>query len=151
VSYGYGKHTWDFPMQNFEHTLLLMYIAGTFAITGAIWSKTSFAVTLLRLTKGWLYWLVWFLLVTTNVFLGLSALFNWVQCTPVEKTWKVSAAGTCWSMSALVKYHIFSGGSSIVTRGSMVARSLTRIGQSTLPSWTSHWLCFRGSSSGRCR
>ena len=116
VSYGYGKHTWDFPMQNFEKTLLVMYVTGTFAIVGIIWSKTSFALTLLRLTKGRMHVLVWFLLVTTNVFLGLSAIFNWVQCTPIEKVWRVSVPGTCWPMTSLVNYHIFSAGMALDIR-----------------------------------
>lgn len=119
VSYGYGKHTWDFPMENMEKTVFLMYLAGTFSIVAIIWSKTSFAITLLRLTDGWMRGLVWFLLVTTNIVLGVSAVLNWAQCTPLEKVWKMSAAGTCWPISTLVNYHIFSGGMRLVIRAAV--------------------------------
>ena len=113
MSYGYGKHTWDFPMQNLEHTILLMYVAGTFSIVGIIWSKTSVAITLIRLTEERMRVFVWFLLVTTNIFLGLSAVFNWAQCKPIEKVWRFSVPGTCWPISTLVNYHIFSGGTTL--------------------------------------
>ena len=109
VGQGFGKHTWDFPMQNIEKTGLFLSVAGIFALTAIIWSKTSFAVTLLRLTTGRTRAFVWFLLITTNVFLGLSALFNMVQCRPIEKAWRPMVDGTCWDMRTLINYHIFSG------------------------------------------
>ena len=47
-------------MANFSNTILLAEVTGTFAITAAIWSKSAFAVTLLRLSEGWMKALIWF-------------------------------------------------------------------------------------------
>jgi len=40
--------------------------------------------------------------------MGCSALFNWIHCTPVQKTWDFFVPGTCWDYSIVVNYNIFS-------------------------------------------
>lgn len=92
----------------FPDLLKVINVAGTFSLTAAIWSKTSFALTLLRLTQGWLKMVVWFIIISMNIAMGLSALFIWVQCTPIEKSWNFFAEGTCWPPEVLVHYNIFS-------------------------------------------
>ena len=54
--------------------------------------------------------LIWFLLISTSIFLGLSAVFNFAQCIPLQKLWHPEIDGTCWRTKTLVNYHIFSGG-----------------------------------------
>ena len=110
VSLGYGGHIWDFPVENFPKLLLYINIAGTFSPTAVIWSKTSFAVTLLRVTEGKMKAFVWFLIVSGNIIMGLTPVFLWVQCKPVEKSWNPFVPGTCWAPEVLVKFNIFSGG-----------------------------------------
>ncbi len=105
---GYGLHIWDFDMQNMAPLLVLVNVAGTFSVTAAIWSKTSFAITLLRITEGRIKWLIWFMIVTMNIAMGLSALFPWVSCTPVQKAWDLFVDGVCWDPKVLVHYNIFS-------------------------------------------
>lgn len=83
-------------------------IAGTLSLTAATWSKTSFALTLLRLTNGWTKGLIWFIIITTNIAMGLSALFIWVQCMPIRKSWDPFVDGRCWSPTVIVHYNIFS-------------------------------------------
>ena len=63
---GYGAHTWDIPpnLDDIAQVLLLLNVAGTFSVTAAIWSKTSFAFTLLRLTNGWMKAVVWFIIIS---------------------------------------------------------------------------------------
>ncbi|KAB5578193.1 hypothetical protein GE09DRAFT_953002 [Coniochaeta sp. 2T2.1] len=111
VKLGYGCHVWDLPPELFlliPDLLKVINLAGTFSLTAAIWSKTSFAITLLRLTQGWLKLLVWFIIVSMNIAMGLSALFIWVQCTPIERSWNPFIAGTCWAPHVIVDYNIFS-------------------------------------------
>ncbi|KAK3693299.1 hypothetical protein B0T22DRAFT_369447 [Podospora appendiculata] len=84
---GYGLHIWDFDLSNMPKLVMYLNVAGTFSLTAAAWSKTSFAITLLRLTHGWHKWVVWFIIVSVNVTMGLSALFPWVTCTPLRKSW----------------------------------------------------------------
>ena len=90
--------------------LLVSNLAGSFSILGATWSKTSFAITVLRLSEGWTRRFVWFVIVSLNVFLGLSVAFTWAQCTPIEKTWKPSLEGSCWPKYAVIGYNIFTAG-----------------------------------------
>lgn len=88
--------------------ILLINAGGSATLTAATWSKTSFALTLLRLTEGKVKWVLWFIIITMNIFMGLSALFNWIQCTPVNKAWDVFVDGTCWDPKIVPRYNIFS-------------------------------------------
>lgn len=113
VALGYGYHVWDYPIElapKIFDLLKVINLCGTFSLTAAIWSKTSFALTLLRLTEGWMKWTVWYIILSMNIAMGLSALFIWVQCNPIEKSWNVTMPGTCWDPKVLVHYNYFSAG-----------------------------------------
>ena len=97
------------PFQNLPTLGLIFNFNATFSICSAVWSKTSFAITLLRLTKEKWRQFVWFTIISMNITMGLSALFVWIHCLPLEKTWNPTVNGTCWSKSGKVNYDIFSG------------------------------------------
>ncbi len=61
----YGDY--PFSIEGVNQLLLLINIAGSFSLTAAIWSKTSFALTLLRLTHGWTKALVWYIIISMNI------------------------------------------------------------------------------------
>jgi len=42
----------DVTSDTFSNIWPLTYVAGIFLVTGAVWSKTSFGVTLLLITDG---------------------------------------------------------------------------------------------------
>ncbi|KAK4233264.1 hypothetical protein C8A03DRAFT_39037 [Achaetomium macrosporum] len=106
---GYGLHFWDFPLNNIQAIMLPTNVAGTFSVTAAVWSKTSFGLTLLKITDGWIKKLTWFCIISMNIAMGLSALFPWVYCSPIQKAWDLSVqGGSCWAMSTIVSYDIFS-------------------------------------------
>ena len=109
VKMNYGKPLQFFNPQDLPRFILAMAVRATFAITSIAWSKTGFAITLLRLTDGWTKKFVWFLLVTINIFLGLSALFQWVKCTPIQASWDITVQGTCWTEKTQLGYNLFSG------------------------------------------
>jgi hypothetical protein len=116
VSLGYGLHIWDMkpdPAIGVE-MLKVINASGTLSLIAAVWSKTSFALTLLRLSDGctWMRMVLWFIMITMNIAMGLSALFIYVQCTPIERSWNFFIPGTCWPISVLVNYDIFSAGMS---------------------------------------
>lgn len=90
--------------------ILLINAAGSTTLTAAIWSKTSFALTLLRLTEGWIKGLIWFIIVSMNIAMGLSALFNWIQCTPIDSTWNFQPDRVCWDPMIVPRYNMFSSG-----------------------------------------
>jgi hypothetical protein len=105
-----GRHIAEVPQDDLEIGLKLMYIGEFFAIIAVTISKTSFAVTLLRLaTQAWHTYLLWFVIVTLNVVMWLCGLFEFIQCSPVEKLWDLDVPGTCWDSHIAVNYAIFSG------------------------------------------
>lgn len=106
VHYGFGKHSWD--ITDWPTYLYVNNITGVCSIVAAAWSKSSFAITLLRFTQGWKRGFVWFVLVTVNLFLGLSALFTFIQCTPIPRLWDSSVDGHCWNSHVIVTYNSFS-------------------------------------------
>lgn len=119
IGYKYGRHVWDFPpIRNpaqLDAFVVLASARATITITAIAWTKTAFAITLLRLTEGWVKRSLWFIIVTVNVSLGLSALFFWIQCTePLATSWTPSMPRTevsCWlHYETIGKYNIFSGG-----------------------------------------
>uniref|UniRef100_A0A0C4E8D4 Rhodopsin domain-containing protein n=1 Tax=Magnaporthiopsis poae (strain ATCC 64411 / 73-15) TaxID=644358 RepID=A0A0C4E8D4_MAGP6 len=67
----------------------------TVGIVGQSWSKTSFAMTLLRMTQGWMATFIWFAIVSMNILFGVSATLFWVGCDPVEKRWRPLVLGHC--------------------------------------------------------
>ena len=108
VKYGYGKHFWDVPIPILLKLPLLANIAGTFSVLAATWSKTSFAITLLRISQGWTKIIVWWGIITMNVAMHLTALLLWIQCTPIEKSWNPLIDGSCFPIPRLVEFNIFS-------------------------------------------
>ena len=109
TSLGYGKHTWDFDIAKLPDFALGITVAGTLVVTAAIWSKTSFCFTILRLTEGWMSWLVIFIIVSTNVFMGASAIFPWVVCKPLQKGWNPLIPGECTPGTVIIHFNIFTG------------------------------------------
>ncbi len=111
ISLGLGKHSWDVDPGNFAPLFKALTVAATLSITDSGWSKTSFALTILRLTDGWLRGFVWFLIGSVNVAMAVTALLNWIHCTPVERVWNFQAQGTCWPFEVVQSYDVFSAGS----------------------------------------
>ncbi|KAK5626298.1 hypothetical protein RRF57_002013 [Xylaria bambusicola] len=108
ISQGFGHQPYDIPPSVVPQILLTLLISGVFSILGATISKTSFALTLLRISSGWIKWTIWFAIITINVAMGLSLTFNWIACTPVEKSFNASIPGSCWPRETLIGYNTFS-------------------------------------------
>ncbi|KAH8897949.1 hypothetical protein GQ53DRAFT_637744 [Thozetella sp. PMI_491] len=109
VALGDGQHVYNVDPKYLPTIALLGNISGTFSIIAAFLSKTSFGITLLRLTNGYLSIFVWVAIITMDIALGLSALFIWIQCDPPAKNWHPELPGTCWDPSFMAKYGAFSG------------------------------------------
>ena len=104
---GFGQPLRFFNFKLLEPFLLINNLAGTFSILSALWSKTSFAITILRISSGWLKGFVWFIIITVNLALGIAIAITWGQCTPIEKIWQPKLEGECWPKSIQIKYNIF--------------------------------------------
>jgi len=110
ISLGMGKHTWDMDPTLISPMIKAFTFAATLSVVASIWSKTSFALTILRLTTGKTRMFVWFLLISTNIAMGFTALFNWIHCIPFERLWDLTVPGACWPYEPLVAYNYFSSG-----------------------------------------
>ncbi|KAK4097699.1 putative integral membrane protein [Parathielavia hyrcaniae] len=112
VSLGYGKNTYDMPAESITTMQLVAVFAGFFSVLAAAWSKTSFALTLLRLCEAW-RWLkaaIWFIIITVNAILGAAMLFMWIKCRPFAKIWDSSLEGWCIDPSNIVTLYQWSAG-----------------------------------------
>jgi len=97
TSLGEGKHIYNLDESVLPALELNGNVSGTLSIIAAALSKTSFGITLLRLTTRHMKWFIWFLLATMNVALGISAVFIWIQTSPQN-------------MRFIMRYNLFSGG-----------------------------------------
>lgn len=104
-------HMADIAPGDFKDAVKILYIGELFAIIAVSISKTSFAVTLLRLsTQPRQRYALWFIIVSINLAMGLCGLFTFVQCSPVSKLWDISVPGSCWEPMIVIRYAIFAGG-----------------------------------------
>jgi len=156
VPLGLGMHLHDVDPANLTKIGLLSNIASTFSMLAAVLSKTSFAVTLLRITNGYTKMFVWFAIVIMNIGMGLAALFVWVKCNPVRKTWDFSVPGTCLDTHTMMVYSVFAAGKHApgchvflqAKRGKLLT-GFSR--QPFLRQWTLLSPCYPGRLSGPCR
>ncbi|KAB5518153.1 hypothetical protein GE09DRAFT_1066142 [Coniochaeta sp. 2T2.1] len=107
ITLGFGQ-----PLHKFDFHFLVPYLlhsnmAGSFSILAALWSKTSFAITVLRISAGWTKKFVWFIIVSVNIALGLSIAFTWGQCVPFQKIYNPSLPGHCLPKKYQIRYNIF--------------------------------------------
>ncbi|KAK3399199.1 hypothetical protein B0T20DRAFT_193811 [Sordaria brevicollis] len=107
-SKGLGKHVQAIPSENLPTIGLIGNFIGTLSILASVWSKTSLAITLLRLLSGrWTKDLLWLGVATIHVFLIINILFMWIRCSPAAKTWDVYMEGTCWDNQVYPQYAMF--------------------------------------------
>ncbi len=110
ISVGLGKHNRDIDPHNLGAVALLSYAAGFASNLAAVWSKTSFAITLLRISDGGIKKVVWFIIITVNIVMGVNGTIQWIQCWPVEKLWHPSVPGSCWPSKVVRDYNTFVSG-----------------------------------------
>ncbi|KAI6357959.1 hypothetical protein MCOR25_007471 [Pyricularia grisea] len=100
VNHGMGLHVCELAVtrpQEISTVALLSLVDGAVSIMATIWSKTSFAFTLLRIAeKKWLKITLWTIIVILNVSMSISAVLTIVQCSPVQKSWDIFIDGYCW-------------------------------------------------------
>ena len=103
VAHGLGRHYNTMNREQLATTAVLSISAGFCSVLAASWSKTSFALSLLRISTGHVCVVVWAIIVTTNLVFGVLGLMQWIQCWPVSKLWHYEITGSCWPR------HIFQG------------------------------------------
>ncbi|KAK7932065.1 hypothetical protein PG985_002777 [Apiospora marii] len=98
ISHGFGKHASELRLTYPQVVQMSLRgaINGSLLILGAAWSKSSFAVTLLRMTTGGLRWTIIIVMATMNAFLIASIFVNHFSCNPPSKTIDPMTPGVCW-------------------------------------------------------
>jgi hypothetical protein len=110
VSLDYGKNLYDMRPENLPKMPFVAVFAGFFSVLAAAWSKTSFALTLLRLSVGWMKAVIWFIIITMNAIMGTAMLFMWIKCQPFAKVWDNSLDGWCIDPNKIVTLFQWSAG-----------------------------------------
>lgn len=110
VHAGIGTHVGTLGIDQASMQLGIV-IATVFSVLGAAWSKTSFALTLLRITREgehrFVYWGIWAVVVSMNIVLVFNAIIQFIWCVPAAAAWTPFLDGQCWSRSVVVKYTQF--------------------------------------------
>jgi hypothetical protein len=105
--FGIGLQYADMKLEHMPIQAKLSYAAAFCVILSAAWSKTSFAFTLLRITDGRMRWFVWFIIISVNIVLTVSATLLWVSCWPTKKLFYPETPGTCWKTTVGQNYQTF--------------------------------------------
>ncbi|KAI1412235.1 hypothetical protein F5Y13DRAFT_180305 [Hypoxylon sp. FL1857] len=113
VAAGLGKHDRDINPQVLgvinERTAI---VSSLYAISSA-WSKTSFAISLLRIATPRLRIMIWFLTITMNIFMYVTAVLAYVMCRPVDKLLGPPGEGECWPPEIMLPigmfFYVYSG------------------------------------------
>ncbi|KAJ3539443.1 hypothetical protein NM208_g5495 [Fusarium decemcellulare] len=109
VTLGFGKDMSEVDPANVPEIALVATINGVFCVFAATWSKTSFALTLIRFQGGWMNTLLWVVIVLMNIIMDLVIVFSFVKCTPAQKIWHSNLPGKCWDPLVATYYNIFAG------------------------------------------
>ncbi|KAM0189009.1 hypothetical protein ACHAPA_007722 [Fusarium lateritium] len=108
VSLGFGRHAKTISDENLKLINLNTIVGAAFGILATTISKTSFAITLHRIsTNAWMRYFLIFVIVTINISMNLVWIFGLVKCSPLARVFDKSVPGTCWDSSKLLKYQLF--------------------------------------------
>jgi hypothetical protein len=107
--FGLGKHSYDLVITDVTRFYLILDSRATVTITAMSLTKIAFAVSLLRLTTEKTKAFVWFLIITLNISLGVSAMIPWIQCKPISARWNPAIKGECWPSQVGAKVWMATG------------------------------------------
>ncbi|PKS07448.1 hypothetical protein jhhlp_006052 [Lomentospora prolificans] len=79
VNFGYGRHLEAIPQEDLDRMPTIANAAGFTSVLAAMWSKTSFALTLARISEGWVLRIIWIIIVSINLIMGSSAVMVWID------------------------------------------------------------------------
>jgi hypothetical protein len=107
VHIGFGRHAEDVSLEHIFELVLLVNVTGVLTLVAAALSKTSFALTLLRLTEGGLQVFVKAVIVTLNATLFVNAILPFVRCNPSAAAWNPLVQGTCFDIQISLRFSVF--------------------------------------------
>ncbi|KAL4900478.1 hypothetical protein BDW74DRAFT_182809 [Aspergillus multicolor] len=108
ASIGFGSHIDTVSDENLKKINLDTILVAMFGIIATSTSKTSFAITLHRITtSAWMKYFLIFVIISINLSMNLVWIFGFAKCTPLERVWDKTVPGTCWDGKKLLKYQLF--------------------------------------------
>ena len=110
VSHGLGKHYIDITPSSINDVSFFSITAGFASILAASWSKTSFAISLLRISGKGARKFIWFVIVSVNLVFALGGTLQLVQCWPVSKQWTLGMEGKCLDHTVVQSLFTFMAG-----------------------------------------
>ncbi|KAK4447208.1 hypothetical protein QBC34DRAFT_496314 [Podospora aff. communis PSN243] len=110
--FGLGHHSYDLIILDTRRFFLILDSRATTTLTAVSLTKTAFAVSLLRLTTQKTKAFVWFLIITLNITMCVSAMIPWIQCKPLNARWDPDVKGECWDNKVGTKIWIATGAQS---------------------------------------
>lgn len=145
ISNGFGKPGLDInPIHRYEVGLGGL-VVGTMVMVAPVLSKTSFILTLSRISGPKLTIGLWVIAITMCVFQLVAIIVQWVQCTPLEKVWNpFGVDGHCWDYQINLGMSMGSAGTSEAF--SDARNRLLTVTQPILESWIWFLLLSPGSS-----
>ncbi|KAK3951081.1 hypothetical protein QBC32DRAFT_315214 [Pseudoneurospora amorphoporcata] len=110
IRLGFGKHVCNIQKDHLQHIYTLTRLSTTAMMLGAVWSKTSFGLTVLRLTRNRpkVRTLVQIIIATMNSFIIFNVIAVWVQCG-VGASGKVDDETYCLSKNFTTSSMMFAG------------------------------------------
>lgn len=99
VPHGLGRHAQFLDSNELSAVLLLGFISAALTITASVWSKVSFALSLLRISSSgcteWIRRTIVGIIISLNTMLAIAVAMILMSCRPIEKTWRPEIEGTC--------------------------------------------------------
>lgn len=112
INLGLGKHVTEIDPANFPMLHIWNRIGVTFAIMACVLTKTSWALTMLRIvraTRDCMRVMVWCLLVSVNVVMEVGVILNFLECDGSGLTVSPKQMW-CWTNLIAANYNVFSAG-----------------------------------------
>ncbi|KAF4920976.1 hypothetical protein CGCVW01_v006421 [Colletotrichum viniferum] len=103
----FGRPGFSITIENITTLAIVGLSSITCSFVGQVWSKTAFAISLLRMCEGWKKAFVWFSIISMNILFAFTSLSFWIGCEPLEKRWKPFGDGTCYDLKWVVSFGIF--------------------------------------------
>ncbi|CAI0646866.1 unnamed protein product [Colletotrichum noveboracense] len=103
----FGRPGFPITIGNITTLAIVGLSSITCSFVGQVWSKTAFAISLLRMCEGWKKAFVWFSIISMNILFAFASLSFWIGCVPLEKRWKPFGDGTCYDLKWVVSFGIF--------------------------------------------
>ncbi|KAM0332157.1 hypothetical protein ACHAQA_002431 [Verticillium albo-atrum] len=97
IAHGFGKPGTNINPEYSYQVGLGGLIVGTAVLIAPVLGKTSFILTLSRISGPKLTIGLWVIAASMAVFQTAALLVQWIQCTPLEKVWRpFMDGGSCW-------------------------------------------------------